>query len=218
MNFLSTYARILPRILLDRQMHSFHLNHGFLKNFNSIKLVTFTEPSRLFSFTSINREEAAVEGETRVERRKRRKIEKDPSKDRSVSIPVETSIRYMKSNAYRECYGNDPVWKHYRRNHRGNFPPSKTRKLCVRGTIVSTGNPCPICRDEYLVVDHTNLDLLKQFISPTSGELISYSVTGVCQLQHHRLVRAFNKAKDLGTVSFDVPFRQYDYSEYTETL
>lgn len=41
--------------------------------------------------------------------------------------------------------------------------------------MISTGNPCPICRDEYLVLDYRNVDLLKQFISPYSGKLLSYS-------------------------------------------
>jgi small subunit ribosomal protein S18b len=44
-----------------------------------------------------------------------------------------------------------------------------------RGGKISTGNPCPICRDEYLVLHHENVDLLKQFISPHTGEVLSYS-------------------------------------------
>lgn len=40
--------------------------------------------------------------------------------------------------------------------------------------MIATGNPCPICRDEYLILDYRNVDLLKQFISPYSGKLLSY--------------------------------------------
>jgi len=37
----------------------------------------------------------------------------DP-KDRSKPIPVETSIRYLKSAAYKQTYGEDFVWTQYR--------------------------------------------------------------------------------------------------------
>lgn len=40
--------------------------------------------------------------------------------------------------------------------------------------MIATGNPCPICRDEFLILDYRNVDLLKQFISPYSGKLLSY--------------------------------------------
>lgn len=34
-------------------------------------------------------------------------------------------------SAYQTTYGEDPVWKHYRRNYKGQFPPRKTRKRCI---------------------------------------------------------------------------------------
>ena len=39
----------------------------------------------------------------------------DP-KDRSLAVSVETSIKYMESVAFKTTYGNDPIWKKYRRN------------------------------------------------------------------------------------------------------
>ncbi|XP_021939941.1 28S ribosomal protein S18b, mitochondrial isoform X2 [Zootermopsis nevadensis] len=138
----------------------------------------------------------------------------DPSIDSTTVVPAETSIRYLRSEAYKETYGNEPVWIQYRRNHKGAFPPLKTRKTCIRGGIISTGNPCPICRDEYLVLHHENVDLLNQFISPHTGEVFSYSKTGLCQRRHLELLVAIEKAKDYGFITFDVPFREYDYSLY----
>ncbi|XP_053663183.1 28S ribosomal protein S18b, mitochondrial [Anopheles marshallii] len=138
----------------------------------------------------------------------------DDPKDRSRVIPVETSIRYLASDAYRQTYQDDPVWKQYRRNHKGPYPPKLTRKTCIRKGRISTGNPCPICRDKYLVLDHNNIDLLKQFISPQTGEVLSYRVTGLCQKKHTQLLVAVERAMDRGMVTFDVPFREYDYSEY----
>ena len=95
----------------------------------------------------------------------------DPTKDRTKIIPVETSIRYLQSKAYKQTYGENPVWFLYRRNHLGGFAPKRTRRTCVRNGIISTGNPCPICRDEYLVLDPLNTKLLEQFISVYTGQV-----------------------------------------------
>lgn len=138
----------------------------------------------------------------------------DDPKDRTRVIPVETSIRYLASEAYQQTYQGEPVWKNYRRNHKGLYPPKKTRKTCVRKGKLSTGNPCPVCRDEYLVLDHQNIELLKQFISPQTGKVLSYSITGLCQRKHLELQVAIDRAMDYGLITFDVPFRDYDYAEY----
>ncbi|BFF93571.1 28S ribosomal protein S18b mitochondrial [Drosophila madeirensis] len=137
----------------------------------------------------------------------------DP-KDRTQVIPVETSMRYLKSAAYKKTYGEDYVWTQYRRNHKGMYAPRKTRKTCIRQGKISTGNPCPICRDEYLVLDYRNTELLEQFISPHSGDVLSYSQTGLCQKSHLRLRVAVEQARDSGLITYDVPFREYDYNEY----
>uniref|UniRef100_A0A8D8R0B0 Small ribosomal subunit protein mS40 n=1 Tax=Cacopsylla melanoneura TaxID=428564 RepID=A0A8D8R0B0_9HEMI len=138
----------------------------------------------------------------------------DPAKDRRNPHPVETSIRYLASEAYQKCYGSEPVWKPYRRNHKGMFAPRKTRRTCIRNGIVTASNPCPICRDEYLIVHPYNVNLLKQFISPFNGENLSYEKTGVCQKQHRALLVAITQAKNKGLITFDIPFREYDYADY----
>ncbi|XP_063703138.1 small ribosomal subunit protein mS40 [Culicoides brevitarsis] len=137
-----------------------------------------------------------------------------PELDRTKIIPVETSIRYLASEAYKTTYGTEPVWVQYRRNHKGQLAPRKTRRTCIRGGVISTGSPCPICRDEYLVLDYNNLELLKQFISPYTGDVLSYSKTGLCQKKHQQLLVAIERARDRGLLTFELPFREYDYSEY----
>lgn len=127
---------------------------------------------RTFSVSALRYCEAANnegggegEGET-----KKKSIRYDkPNRDRSNVIPVQTSVEYMKSAAYQITYGNRLVWEGYRRVHKGGTPPRKTRESCIRFKVVTTSSPCPVCRDEYLVLDHRNLDLLKQFISPHTG-------------------------------------------------
>ncbi|KAI4490993.1 hypothetical protein M0802_010569 [Mischocyttarus mexicanus] len=137
-----------------------------------------------------------------------------PARDRRKIVPVETSIEYMLSSAYKQTYGEDPVWTRYRRNHKGQFAPRKTRKTCIRGGIVTTGNPCPICRDEYLILDYRNTELVKQFISKYTGEILSYRQTGLCQRKHKQLLIAVIKGKEYGTITFDVPLREYNYSDW----
>ncbi|XP_003743660.1 28S ribosomal protein S18b, mitochondrial [Galendromus occidentalis] len=134
-----------------------------------------------------------------------------------VVHPVETSIRYMKSNAYRRAYGDDPVWTLYRRNFKGQFAPP-TRKSCLHKNHHSTGSPCPVCRDEYLVVDYRNPALLEQFISPYTGQTLTTKKTGVCQKVQFKLELEIMKAHDYGTLQFEVPFREYDYEDFYPQL
>lgn len=60
-------------------------------------------------------------------------------KDRTKIIPVDISIKYLNSEAYKITYGDKLVWEQYRRNHKGLFPPRKTRKTCIRQGVISTG-------------------------------------------------------------------------------
>lgn len=41
-----------------------------------------------------------------------------------------------------------------------------------------------------------------------------FRLTGLCQKRHNELLVAVEQAKDMGLISFDIPFREYDYSEY----
>lgn len=43
---------------------------------------------------------------------------------------------------------------------------------------------------------------------------MSYSKTGICQQKHKELLVAVERARDYGLLTFDVPFREFNYSEY----
>lgn len=92
-------------------------------------------------------------------------------RDRTKIIPYETSIEYLKSSAFKSTYGDKKVWELYRRVHKGQLPKQKTRRSCISHGVLAFGSPCPICRDEYLVLDYRNLELLKMFISDYTGEV-----------------------------------------------
>jgi len=177
--------------------------------------ITTLPTVRLFTQSSIHRSDVAKQAGTEpVEENETEKPpEVESSKLRPV-VDVETSIKYMKSKAYKITYGDAHVWQPYRRNHKGSIPPEKTRRTCIRKGVISTGNPCPICRDEYLVLHSENVALLKQFIMPQTGEVLSYQKTGLCQVQHKNLLIALQQAWDLGYIDCVQPFRRYDYTEY----
>lgn len=132
-------------------------------------------------------------------------------------IPWDTSIRYMESDAYKEAYGDDVVWKHYKRNFKGHWMLD-TREKCIRKGRISTGTPCPLCRDEYLVVDYRNTKLLGQFVNPFTGELWPSKKTGVCQKRLSELRIELAKAIDYGFMRMNLDFRKYDKAEYFSLL
>jgi len=141
----------------------------------------------------------------------------DP-KDRSREIPPEISIKYMESVAFKTTYGNDPVWKKYRRNFPGSRLPLKTRETCIRQGKITTGSPCPVCRDEYLVIDYRNKALLKQFVDPYTGKVLHPNKTHICQKQWRKMRVHMEIAKDHGFLDIDAPQIEYDYNEYNENL
>ncbi|CAH8824926.1 unnamed protein product [Trichobilharzia szidati] len=129
-----------------------------------------------------------------------------------------TSLEYLNSDVYRNTYRGKPVWFYYRRNYKGHFPPSSTRKNCVYlGKLISS-NPCPICRDEYLVLHHQHTELLKQFLNPDTLQIFPTAKTGLCQHQHKILQMEVEKARDLGTIQMCTPFYLYDYNDYYDYL
>lgn len=130
-------------------------------------------------------------------------------------VDLATSKAYLKSEAFAKTYEGLPVWHEtlYRRNFQGRYNPVKTRPRCVmRGVLV--GNPCPICRDNHLVLHHENVDLLKQFVEDQTGEVITTMKTNICQHQHERLQIAVGRARDRGLLEMRVPQRQYDYADF----
>uniref|UniRef100_UPI00398E658F small ribosomal subunit protein mS40 n=1 Tax=Pristiophorus japonicus TaxID=55135 RepID=UPI00398E658F len=131
-----------------------------------------------------------------------------------ISRYKEHPWEYLESEEYMERYGKRPVWADYRRNHKGGVPPQKTRKTCIRGDTIS-GNPCPICRDPKIQVDHRNVKLLEQFICSHSGILYHPTRTGVCMKQYKILTKAVQDAKDHGLLSFQIPHVEIDPNDYS---
>ena len=117
----------------------------------------------------------------------------------------------MESAAYQETYGSDKVWERYRRNFANGRTYRRTRRSCIevclnllmtklvesstricvqthwialsQDGMLITNNPCPICRDEYFVVDYRNVKLISQFMEDYTGRVMTATGTGVCQHQ-----------------------------------
>ncbi|XP_062866234.1 28S ribosomal protein S18b, mitochondrial isoform X2 [Trichomycterus rosablanca] len=140
-----------------------------------------------------------------------------------VLDPVETHSRYkdrpweyLESEEYIERYGSKPVWADYRRNHKGGIPPQKTRKTCIRGEKIC-GNPCPICRDPNLIIDHQNFNLLQQFISPHSGIVYDPTRTGVCIKQQKILNKAIETAREHGLIPSQLPVVDFSGEDFSNS-
>lgn len=135
--------------------------------------------------------------------------------DRRIKVDHKESIRYMNSDAYEKTYRGKLIWQLYKRNHKGQTARENTRPDCINqeGFLVSS-HPCPICRDEYLVLHPENEKLLKQFIDPNTGQILSRTKHGLCLKQYRNLIISIIRAKDIGTITYEVPDRLYDYKEY----
>uniref|UniRef100_A0A915JX43 Small ribosomal subunit protein mS40 n=1 Tax=Romanomermis culicivorax TaxID=13658 RepID=A0A915JX43_ROMCU len=113
---------------------------------------------------------------------------------------------------YKKTYGDQLIWKLYRRNtSRKFFTNPLPAHWCLKFGKFATNWPCPICRDEYLVVDYR---LLKQFLVEATGHLYENHVVNVCQVNYHKIAAEVMKAKNRGYLTFDLPFRNYDYKDY----
>nr|XP_056722835.1 28S ribosomal protein S18b, mitochondrial [Euleptes europaea] len=138
----------------------------------------------------------------------------EPAAFDTVSRFKEKPWEYLESEEYLEKYGSNPVWFGYRRNHKGQIPPQKTRKTCIRKKHVC-GNPCPICRDRNLFLDYKNVKLLEQFICPYTGIIYHPTRTGICMKKYKRLTQAIQQARDNGLLFFHTPFVSFQGQDYS---
>lgn len=110
-----------------------------------------------------------------------------------------------------------PIWKNYRRNFPGQFPPTQPRLNCRAGIKVKNwyGNPCPLCRITFAKnpsVTYTDVPLLKQFICPHTNKVLPTTVTNVCRRQQKTLLSAVAKARDYGYLLHTVPRINKDHA------
>lgn len=135
--------------------------------------------------------------------------------DRRIKVDYKDSINYLKSQAYQKTYGDNKVWQLYRRNHKGPIAPKNTRLSCINDEgFVATSYPCPICRDEYLVLHEDNTDLLIQFINHYTGKIMTTQECHLCVRQYRNLMISIILAKDKGNLPMPVPNRLYNYDDY----
>lgn len=211
----------LPNLILPKRSLKLHLiNHKRLFSISSQLLRNkgaeneLTQQEEASTEEDIDEENSLEEDDEQMEEGKFIEKYYDP-KDRTRKISPDLSIKYMESAAYRATYGDDPVWKHHRRNMKGGSQwIPKTRERCIRGGRINISSPCPICRDMYLVVDYRNTKLLDQFIDKYSGEVYDTSKTGVCQDQMERLLIQIEKAKDFGLLDLDAVQVYYNENVY----
>lgn len=114
-------------------------------------------------------------------------------------------IEYFSSPDFKERYGERLLWEDYRRNYKGQRPNQRTRKSCFRKGEIYTGSPCPICRDDKLLIHYNNLVLLNHFIDSYSGSIHHHLRTGVCLIKQKLLEKTVWLARDLGLLPKPMP-------------
>ena len=116
-------------------------------------------------------------------------------------------------------HGERFIWQGYSRNFKGQFPPERPRRTCIRcaGHRIS-GNPCPLCQVQLksnYKVHFTDIQILEQFICPHTWEILSHKVTGVCRKQYREVEAAIKKAREHGYLPFTLPLHSKEREKHT---
>ncbi|XP_015792910.1 28S ribosomal protein S18b, mitochondrial [Tetranychus urticae] len=202
-------TKLAPSIdaIVTRNIHTSLIIKGAGQGFPPRKLPEEVDASGAHAYQNIY-------GNLRRPKAKPRKI---PEKDRRVPVSWEVSAKYMLSKTFADTYGEYKIWQMYRRNFRGPMDkvPIHTRESCIgEDGYIQNNNPCPVCRDKYLVLDYRNTLLLKQFIDTFTDQLMDNRRTHLCCAKYEELLTEYVKAKEYGTINFVLPTRKYDYREY----
>uniref|UniRef100_A0A0K0FKK1 Small ribosomal subunit protein mS40 n=1 Tax=Strongyloides venezuelensis TaxID=75913 RepID=A0A0K0FKK1_STRVS len=133
---------------------------------------------------------------------------------------IDEQIRYMKSETYNNTYKGLPIYKWYKRNVKGQESmQSKPRLFCIdKEGKFNVNNACPVCRDEYLFFDYRNPSLIEQFLLFGTDKVLPILKTGLCIEQYNQLKAQLLKAKEHGTITFAIAFRNFDYKQWYPNL
>uniref|UniRef100_A0A8R1HGE7 28S ribosomal protein S18b, mitochondrial n=1 Tax=Caenorhabditis japonica TaxID=281687 RepID=A0A8R1HGE7_CAEJA len=129
---------------------------------------------------------------------------------------IAEQISYMKSKSYADAYKGLPIYRWYKRNIKGQSklqPPPRLFCIDKHGRF-NLNHACPVCRDEYLYFDYRNPSLLEQFLADGTDQPIDILKSGLCREQYTLLRAQLLKAKEHGTITFGVEFRNFDYRLY----
>ncbi|PIO74556.1 hypothetical protein TELCIR_03434 [Teladorsagia circumcincta] len=75
-------------------------------------------------------------------------------------------------------------------------------------------NSLQVCRDEYLFFDYRNPALIEQFLSDGTHQPIAILKSGLCREQYAMLRAQLLAAKEHGTITFGVDFRNFDFRDW----
>lgn len=129
---------------------------------------------------------------------------------------IAEQISYMKSRGYAEAYKGLPIYRWYKRNIKGQSklqPPPRLFCIDKHGRF-NLNHACPVCRDEYLYFDYRNPGLIEQFLADGTDQPIDILKSGLCREQYTLLRAQLLKAKEHGTITFGVEFRNFDYRQW----
>ncbi|CAI5443195.1 unnamed protein product [Caenorhabditis angaria] len=132
---------------------------------------------------------------------------------------ITEQINYMKSKSYVDAYKGLPIYRWYKRNIKGQSklqPPPRLFCIDKHGRF-NKNHACPVCRDEYLYFDYRNPGLIEQFLADGTDQPIDILKSGLCKEQYNQLKAQLLKAKEHGTITFGIEFRNFDYRQWYKT-
>lgn len=89
----------------------------------------------------------------------------------------------------------------------------------LQGTY-KRNSPCPLCRDWSLQLNYRNVDLLKQFIDPNSGQQLPHWKTHLCKFKQGWVSQAIEASRMLGYLEYpstDANFSEWHLPDYELT-
>ena len=75
------------------------------------------------------------------------------------------------------------------------------------------GTPCPICRDENLLLHETNVELLKQIIDPESEKILKNEKLQFCFVMYKYAAFCIERSWMNGYLKRKPLFKEFDYEE-----
>ncbi|MES1903679.1 MAG: ribosomal protein S18B [Paramarteilia canceri] len=79
-------------------------------------------------------------------------------------------------------------------------------------------NPCPICRDQNLLLHEENTDLLAHFYDDYTGRIFPIDRTQLCRKMQTLLHICINRSRHLGLMKNMLPCVEFNYEDLEKEI
>ncbi len=79
---------------------------------------------------------------------------------------------------------------------------AKGRKKVTKKFYKNTKKPCVFTKQEVEYIDYKDVEILKRFISSSSGKILPRGLTGTSAKYQRKLAKAIKQAREVGLLPF----------------